>query len=187
MAKLSENKPIEFTSEEQAVILREYSQKAYLCHVGCHELLGHGVGKTIFRNEDGSSHKFIDPLTEEEFESCYEKDDTWSTRFGAISSSYEECRADACGLYLSILPEVYSLFDFKDEEVSKLLWTSSMNHFRKGILGLTLYNPESKKWGQAHTQGAFVFAMWVYKNQKSKVVDFELLDNNTDFRINLSE
>ena len=39
-----------------------------------------------------------------------------------------------------------------------------MSYFRKGICGLTLYNPESKKWGQAHTQGGFVFAMWMFKN-----------------------
>ena len=45
-----------------------------------------------------------------------------------------------------------------------MLWVNVMNQLRKGILGLTLYNKETKKWGQAHTQGAFVFAMWIYKN-----------------------
>jgi hypothetical protein len=39
-----------------------------------------------------------------------------------------------------------------------------MMQFRKGIVGLPLYNPEAKRWGQAHTQGAFVFAMWIMKN-----------------------
>jgi dipeptidyl-peptidase-3 len=62
-----------------------------------------------------------------------------------------------------------------------------MNHFRKGVLGLPLYNPDTKKWGQAHTQGAYVFAMWFYKNQKSKIVDFEIIGDNEDFRIHLNE
>lgn len=62
-----------------------------------------------------------------------------------------------------------------------------MNQFRKGILGLTLFNAETKKWGQAHTQGAFVFAMWIYKNQKSKIVDFELTADGNDFYIHLDK
>lgn len=71
-----------------------------------------------------------------------------------------------------------------------MLWVNVMNHFRKGILGLPLYNLDSKKWGQAHTQGAFVFAMWIYKNQKSKVVDFEIVTKDgkdADFYIHLDE
>lgn len=68
-----------------------------------------------------------------------------------------------------------------------MLWVNVMNQLRKGILGLTLYNPELKKWGQAHTQGAFVFAMWLYKNQKSKIVDFEILDDGKDFLIHLNQ
>ena len=62
-----------------------------------------------------------------------------------------------------------------------------MNHLRKGIIGLPLYNPETKKWGQAHTQGAFVFAMWIYKNQQSKILDFRLTDDESDFRIDLDK
>ena len=64
-----------------------------------------------------------------------------------------------------------------------------MNQLRKGVLGLTLYNQETKKWGQAHTQGAFVFAMWIYKNQKSKIVDFEITKENGEdsFLIHLDQ
>lgn len=62
-----------------------------------------------------------------------------------------------------------------------------MNHLRKGVLGLPLFNPELKKWGQAHTQGAFVFAMWFYKNQKSKIVNFEIIGDNEDFIIHLDQ
>ena len=29
--------------------------------------------------------------------------------------------------------------------------------------------------------------MWLYKNQKSKIVDFEIIDNGTDFRIHLDQ
>lgn len=49
-----------------------------------------------------------------------------------------------------------------------------------------MYNPDAKRWGQAHTQGAFVFAMWIMKNQKSKIVDF-VLDGEDNFFINLDQ
>ena len=121
--------------------------KTYQLHVGCHELLGHGSGKTLFRKEDGGAYKCTDPITGEEFESCYEKGDVWSTRFGAISSSYEECRADAVGFFLCTLPEVYTLFGFEEKDVGAMFWVNVMNHLRKGVLGLPLYNPETKAWG----------------------------------------
>ena len=114
----------------------EYTIKAYECHVACHELLGHGSGKLIYRNEDGSAPTFTDPINGEQYESCYEPGETWNGKFGAFSTSYEEIRADTCGFYLCQLPEVYSLFGWEDDKIDILLWTSVMNHFRKGVLGL---------------------------------------------------
>jgi len=29
--------------------------------------------------------------------------------------------------------------------------------------------------------------MWIYKNQQSKIIDFRLTDNDTDFRIDLDK
>lgn len=161
--------------------------RSYEVHVACHELLGHGVGKLHYRQPDGSCKTYTDPITGEQFESCYEKDDTWNNRFGSISASYEECRADTCGYYLCTFKDVYSLFGFNDDEVDRLLWVNVMCQFRKGIIGLPLYNPEAKRWGQAHTQGAFVLSMWIWKNQKSKIVDFEIIGDDEDFRIHLDE
>jgi dipeptidyl-peptidase-3 len=91
---------VQFATEEQTKILAENTLRCYEIHVACHELLGHGVGKTIYRPDEGPLPTFTDPITGEQYQSAYEKEDTWSTRFGKISSSYEECRADTCGLYL---------------------------------------------------------------------------------------
>lgn len=141
----------------------------------------------IYRPDSGELPTFTDPITKEEYQSAYEKEDTWNTRFGKISTSYEECRADTVGYYLCTMKEVYSLFGFEEHEVGTLLWVNVMSQLRKGILGLPLYNPEAKKWGQAHTQGAFVFAQWLMKNQKSEIVKVELINDDTDFRIHLDE
>jgi dipeptidyl-peptidase-3 len=80
--------------------------------VACHELLGHGVGKLIFRQGNEDAPTFNDPITKEPYSSCHEEGETWNAKFGAISTAYEECRADACGIYLTALPEVYHIFGF---------------------------------------------------------------------------
>jgi dipeptidyl-peptidase-3 len=138
---------IEFATEEQGKILYENVFKCYEVHVACHELLGHGSGKLIYRNSDGSCPKFTDPITKEEYESCYEEGDTWNEKFGAISTSYEECRADTIGYYLCTFPEVYEIFSIQESEVDTMLWVNFMQQVRKGFLGLSLYNAETKKWG----------------------------------------
>lgn len=177
---------MQFATPEQAKKICDNVIRFYQVHVACHELLGHGTGKSLYRNPDGTAHSFTDPLTGETYESCYEEGDTWGSRFGAISASYEECRADTCGYFLCQLESVYSLFGIKEHEVNDLLWVNVMQQLRKGIIGLQFYNADSKKWGQAHTQGAYVITQWLYRNQQSKIVDFEILGDN-DFRIHLNE
>lgn len=140
-------KTVQFATEEQAKILSDNMLKCYEVHVACHELLGHGTGKLLYRKPDGSAWTFKDPLTGEDFESCYEEQEVWNTKFGAISTSYEECRADTCGFYLCTIKEVYDLFGIQDHEVNTMLWVNCMSQFRKGTLGLPLYNAETKKWG----------------------------------------
>jgi len=178
---------VQFATPEQAKIMVENTVPCYEVHVACHELLGHGTGKLLYRAEDGSQGTYTDPISGESFESCYEAGEVWNTKFGAIACSYEECRADTCGFYLCTIKEVYDLFGFADEDVDQMLWLNVMSQMRKGTLGLPLYNVETKRWGQAHTQGAFVFAMWIYKNQKSKIVDFEIVGDNEDFLIHLDQ
>lgn len=46
-------------------MLTEYTIKSYEVHVACHELLGHGVGRLIYRNADGTAPSFTDPITGE--------------------------------------------------------------------------------------------------------------------------
>lgn len=178
---------VEFATVEQGKLLSENMTRCYEVHVACHELLGHGTGKLIYRDAEGKASTFFDHYTNQEFESCYEEGDTWNSRFGAISASFEECRADTCGYFLCQLPEVYTLFGFDSSEIDTLLWVNVMSQFRKGLLGLSLFNAETKKWGQAHTQGAYVLSMYLYKNQKSDIVKFELKEESDEFFIHLNK
>jgi len=187
MPSTATSQTVQFATEEQSAILRAETVRSYEVDVACHELLGHGVGRLHYRDENGGCRTYTDPLTKEQYQSCYEKGETWNSKFGSISASYEECRADTCAYFLCTLPQVYSLFGFKDDEVDRLLWVSIMTQLRKGIVGLPLYNPQSKRWGQAHTQGAYVLSMWLYRNQKTDIIKIEILGDNEDFRIHLNE
>jgi len=117
---------IQFATPEQAEILAKLMASTYVVHVACHELLGHGTGKLIYRTADGKATSFVDPITNETYESCYEEGETWNSKFGAISSSYEECRADTVGYFLCTIKEVYSLFGVADEDVDRMLWVNVM-------------------------------------------------------------
>ena len=91
---------VQFATPEQGKTLSENTVKYYEVHVACHELLGHGVGKLIQKSEDVKDNTFIDPIDKTEFVSCYLPGETWNEKFGEISASYEECRADTCGFFL---------------------------------------------------------------------------------------
>ena len=94
----SSKKP-KFATAEQVEYLDKMDDY-FPIQLACHELLGHGVGKLNYRGDDGKCPSWTDPITNESFESCYEKDETWTTKFGSMATSYEECRADTCALYL---------------------------------------------------------------------------------------
>ena len=62
-------------------------------------------------------------------------------------------------------------------------------YLRKGIIGLTLYNDNTKKWGQAHTQGAWVFVQFLLKYQTSgqEILKIDLDEKENTFNIILNK
>jgi dipeptidyl-peptidase III len=68
-------------------------------------LVGHGTGKLFQKGKDGVINyevgKVMHPILNEPIVSYYESNETWSSKFGDVSSGYEECRADSVGLYLA--------------------------------------------------------------------------------------
>ena len=77
--------------------------------VGLHELLGHGSGKLLQREKDGTLNypvALLNPLTGKPVEKHYEIGETYDTLFTNLGSAYEECRAEAVGLFLSCYEDV---------------------------------------------------------------------------------
>lgn len=158
-----------FVTKEESDMLNEKMTAAYRIMVAGHELFGHGSGRLIYQDNNGKCPmNFTDPINGESFISCYDpQGEDYKTKFGEFSSSYEECRADLSGLFLSQSENMYKVFDYDEGQIKDLLWVNLMTEVRKGISGLaSAYNTKSKKWKQAHAQGAWVITQWIYRNQK---------------------
>ena len=107
---------LDFSKDKnESDFMHEFSKDAYKVMVAGHELFGHGSGKLIYKDEKTGKCpiSYPDPLnTSNLINTCYEKGDSYTPMFGDISSSYEECRADLSGLWLSAFPEAYSIFSW---------------------------------------------------------------------------
>lgn len=124
--------------------------------MGLHELLGHGSGKLLQQELDGSMNynttTLRDPLTGEPPTSFYATGDTYDTRFGPLSSAYEECRAEAVGLYLSLEPTVLSIFGHEGSQAEDITYANWLSLVWAGAgRALEMWEP-GRGWLQAHSQ-----------------------------------
>ncbi|XP_022920138.2 dipeptidyl peptidase 3 [Onthophagus taurus] len=146
-----------FLSDSDKDLLQKYRVTAFEVQVGLHELLGHGSGKLLQKQADGTVNypdTLIDPLTGKPPTSWYGPGDTYDSRFGPLSSAYEECRAEAVGLYLSLEPTVLSIFGHKDSDAEDVLYVNWLSLAWTGICSLEMWDSK-RGWLQAHSRARF--------------------------------
>ena len=143
---------------------------AFEVQVGIHELLGHGTGKLLQETSPGTynfdhAHPPISPVTGKPVATYYRPGQTWSSVFGSIASSYEECRAECVAVVLACETSILEVFGLgpatPDGAVDlggkpgDVLHAAYLSMARAGLAALEYWDPRSKKWGQAHMQARF--------------------------------
>ena len=109
-------------------MLEKYRVKSFEVQVGLHELLGHGSGKLLRKEADGSLNypsSLINPLDGLQVSKMYEPGETYDSKFTRLGSSYEECRAECVGLFLSTDKDVLNIFGITDtDEMFNITYTN---------------------------------------------------------------
>lgn len=160
------NEKIPFIAEADLTIYQKYRDVAFEVQVGIHELLGHGTGKLLQETKPGNYNFNIEsppisPITNKPIKIYYKPGQTWGSVFGSIAASYEECRAECVAMALSCDFEILKIFGFgdgkldMDGEPGDVLYAAYLSMARAGVASLELWDPKSKKWGQAHSQARF--------------------------------
>ncbi|PLB54335.1 dipeptidyl peptidase [Aspergillus steynii IBT 23096] len=160
------NEPVPFIAEKDLEVYRKCRDPAFEVQVGIHELLGHGTGKLLQETAPGAynfdaSNPPVSPVTNKPVSTWYKPGQTWSSVFGAIASSYEECRAECVAMALSCDFEILKIFGFGDgtenltNEAGDVLFVAYLQMARAGLVALEFWDPKTQKWGQAHMQARY--------------------------------
>ena len=128
-----------------------------------HELLGHGTGKLLSEITPGvfnfdATNPPLSPLTNRKVESCYRPNETYWSIFEDIANSVEECRAILMSAYLIDNKDILAIFGYDERSAltaDDLIYLSYLHLGVEGLRSLEHYNPDDKKWTQAHSQGYF--------------------------------
>ncbi|KAG9039194.1 hypothetical protein FRB95_011779 [Tulasnella sp. JGI-2019a] len=157
LAAKAPNEEITFIHPDDLELYKTWDTRAFELQVANHELLGHGSGKLFQEDSDGKfnfdKEKTINPLTGKPVTSWYRPGQTPGTVLGAVSSSFEECRAETVALYLVSNQDILNIFGYTDKkEAEDIQFITFLLMARAGLRALELWDPKAKKHLQAHMQ-----------------------------------
>ncbi|ODM98954.1 Dipeptidyl peptidase 3 [Orchesella cincta] len=158
-SSFKDKRPLPFLSDKDKEIFKEYRMAAFELQVGIHELLGHGSGKLLKKNADGTTNYpsgLKNPLTNDLIESAYEDGETYDSVFTTLGSGYEECRAESVGIFLCLDKTVVKIFGYEGDKADTLIYANWLDMVFVGVKSLEMYQPETESWMQAHSQASYV-------------------------------
>lgn len=187
------DKAVSFIVPSDQDLYKALKGEAFEVQVGIHELLGHGSGKlyhqgTLDAEALKTNQDIVHPLTKLPITGpFYAAGATWSSTFGKLAPSYEECRAECTGLFLCLEPEILQVFGVdtstvEDGGISDVTYVNWLLMARAGLTGLEFYTPETQEWRQAHMQARYVILRILLEN---KVVTLETTTSDEDGKPNV--
>jgi dipeptidyl-peptidase III len=179
------NDPRPFVAKEDLELFVKYDDEAFNVQVANHELLGHGSGKLLKENEDGTKNfdpeKTINPLTGKPVSTWYKPGQTPGQVLGTCSSSFEECRAEAAAMYLAFDRDVLKIFGHTDEqEIEDLIYITYLLMARAGLRALEFYDVKAKKHLQAHMQARMGLLLCMIQGGIAKLDEVRAADGTLE-------
>jgi len=167
----------QFLTKEENDYVDKYHDQTNNIHVASHELYGHGSGK-LFKKSDVVGKNIPDLLTPSEtITTYYEEGVSFSSAFGSLASSYEECRAETTALYLLFKKEVLDIFNVPEQDHDNITYTGILLLLHNSMKTLYCYSPEASQWKQAHAAARFAILraclMWGRGAVQVKKIDDE--------------
>ncbi|CAO3622551.1 unnamed protein product [Cunninghamella blakesleeana] len=147
-----------FIRAEDLELYSKLRNPSFELQVGTHEL-GHGTGKLFNVDANGKfdfdPESVIHPFTQQPITTWYKPGQNFNTVFKSIASSYEECRAECIALTLSPEADILKIFGYEGQSADDILYIMYLNMARAGLAALEYFDPNAKKWGQAHMQARY--------------------------------
>jgi len=176
--------PVPFIAKEDMDDFKNLRVRAFEVQVGLHELLGHGSGRLLKTEDIGKIHN---PVTGKKVATAYGEGQTWSSEFGALASSFEECRAEAVGIYLCLEEQVLNVFNIRDKaDQEKIIAMNWLLMIHSGLSSLEMYYPDKQKWGQAHSHARFAI-LRVLLDTAPGLVTLKEMENDMEISIDKSK
>jgi len=186
------NQKVTFLAKEDAEMFAVWKAPSFTVQVGLHELLGHGSGKMFKQSEDGTlnfdSGKVLNIETKQPIASWYKPGETYDSKFSSLGSTYEECRAEAVGLYLCLDQDILKIFGHEGDAGSDIIYMNWLSMVRAGLCGLEFYSPENNAWKQAHMNARYVILQVLLEAGNNLVTIEECIDetdNKPDVKIKI--
>eukprot|EP00842_Homolaphlyctis_polyrhiza_P006522 jgi/Hompol1/6871/HPOL_002358-RA len=160
-AKTPMTEKVTFIRDEDQELYKKLQSEAFEVQVGLHELLGHGSGKLLSEDTPGVfnfdiKNPPVSPVTKKPITTWYKPGETWGSLFKASASTMEECRAEAVAMYLCVHESVLEIFGLHNkQEQDDIIYICYLNMARAGLTSLLFFDPQSRKWGQAHMQARY--------------------------------